>query len=163
MLNSLALTCDWKCVIWSGWWRWSGSEFQRSRTTGDLSYILEKACYFTFKNIRVWVVFLFSFFFYCQGPVLRASCLVKMAGVSLHGKAVTSRMTVTMELMRSIVGLRAPLRTDAVGGRAPLQIIFTGCWALGLSKAYGLRMITRWWMSMVWVCIFWYTMNSVHI
>lgn len=67
MLNSLALTCDWKCVIWSGWWRWSGSEFQRSRTTGDLSYILEKACYFTFKNIRIWVVFLFFSFFLLSG------------------------------------------------------------------------------------------------
>lgn len=117
----------------------------RSKDPGRL------ATYYIFKKNHATVhlrtfaseIYFFFLLFYCQGPVLPASCLVEMAGVSLHGRAVTSQMTVAMERMRSIVGLRAPLRTDAVGGRAPLLIIFTGCWALGLSKAYGLRMITR--------------------
>lgn len=80
---------------------------------------------------------------YFQAPVLQASCLVKMAGVSLRGRAATSQTTAAMAPMKRIVGLPAPLRTVAAAGRAPWPIKLTGRWGLGLSKAYGLHMITR--------------------
>lgn len=68
----------------------------------------------------------FKFVSYFQAPVLQASWLVKMASVSLRGRAVTSQMTVAMALMKRIVGLPAPLRTVAVAGRAPWPIILIG-------------------------------------
>lgn len=64
--------------------------------------------------------------FYFQAPVLWASCHVKMAGVSLRGRTVTSQTTVAMAQMKRIVGLPAPLRTVAVAGRAPSLIILIG-------------------------------------
>ena len=84
-----------------------------------------------------------------QAPVLQASCLVKMAGVSLRGRAATSQMTVAMALMKGIVALPAPLRAVAVAGRALGRIILIGRWGRDLLKDYGLRMITRWWMKLV--------------
>lgn len=79
---------------------------------------------------------------YFQAPVLQAFCRVKMAGVSLQGRVVTSQTTVVMALMKRIVGLPAPLRTVAVAGRAPWLITLIGRWGLDLFKAYGLHMIT---------------------
>lgn len=79
---------------------------------------------------------------YLQGPVLQASCRVKMAGVTLRGRVATSLMTVAMAPMRMIVGLPAPLRTVAVDGKAPWPITLTGRWERDPSKASGLRTIT---------------------
>lgn len=80
---------------------------------------------------------------YFQAPVLQASFLVKMAGVSPRGRAVTSQTTVAMALMKRIVGLPAPLRRVAVAGRAPRPIILIGRWGPDLSEAYGHHVITR--------------------
>lgn len=91
--------------------------------------------------------------FYFQGRVLQASCLVKMAGASLQGRAVISQTIVAMEPMKRIVGLPATLRMDTAAGRAPSLIILIGCWVLDLCKEYGLHMITHWWMRMVCDCI----------
>lgn len=61
-----------------------------------------------------------------QAPVLQASCLVKMAGVSPRGRAATSLMIVVMALMKRIVGHPAPLRMVSVAGRAPWPITLIG-------------------------------------
>lgn len=77
-----------------------------------------------------------------QAPVLRVSCHVRTAGVSLRGRAATSQTTVAMEPMKRIAGLPAPLRMDAAAGGVPWLIILIGRWGRGPSRAYGLHMIT---------------------
>lgn len=88
---------------------------------------------------------------FLQILVPQAFCLVKMAGASLQGRAVTSKMTAVMAPMKRIVGLLALLRMAAVDGRAPWLIILIGQWVQDLSKEYGRHMITLYRTKMVCV------------
>lgn len=67
---------------------------------------------------------------YFQAPrVLQARFLVKMAGVSLRRRAVTSQTTAATAPTKGTVGRLAPSRAAAVAGRAPWPTALIGRWA----------------------------------